>query len=81
MLGSSPARITILGYRQEVKAPVFDTGTAGSNPARITIDMELWLNRLEHATYNREADGSIPSGSTIRVSRLAAMAADCKSAG
>ena len=33
MLGSSPARITILGYCQEVKAPVFDTGTAGSNPA------------------------------------------------
>ena len=34
MLGSSPARITItIGYSQGVKAPVFDTGTAGSNPA------------------------------------------------
>ena len=34
MLGSSPARITtIMGYSQGVKAPVFDTGTAGSNPA------------------------------------------------
>ena len=34
MLGSSPARITtIMGYSQVAKAPVFDTGTAGSNPA------------------------------------------------
>ena len=34
MTGSSPARIsTILGYRQAVKVPAFDTGIAGSNPA------------------------------------------------
>ena len=34
MLGSSPARITkTMGYSQAVKAPVLDTGTAGSNPA------------------------------------------------
>ena len=34
MLGSSPARITIpMGYSQGGKAPVFDTGIAGSNPA------------------------------------------------
>ena len=45
MLGSSPARITmqfasnihvgrtIMGYSQVVKAPVFDTGIAGSSPA------------------------------------------------
>ena len=34
MRGSSPARITmIMGYSQRVKAPVFDTGTVGSNPA------------------------------------------------
>ena len=34
MLGSSPARITkTMGYSQAVKAPVLDTGIAGSNPA------------------------------------------------
>ena len=34
MTGSSPARIsTILGYSQAVKAPAFDAGIAGSNPA------------------------------------------------
>ena len=34
MLGSSPARITItMGYSQVAKAPVFDTGIAGSSPA------------------------------------------------
>ena len=33
MLGSSPARITkMMGYSQEVKAPVFDTGIVGSIP-------------------------------------------------
>lgn len=34
MLGSNPVRITtIMGYSQAVKAPVFDTGIAGSSPA------------------------------------------------
>lgn len=34
MLGSSPARITIImGYSQVAKAPVFDTGIVGSSPA------------------------------------------------
>ena len=139
MLGSSPARITILGYRQEVKAPVFDTGTAGSNPAipamirysrgsrgqsaKLLVAgsnparISIWCLRLigqdtslsswqygfesrrhhqrrvaadnsgtvaqlvERQTEKLSVTGSIPVGSTIWVSRLAAMAADCKSAG
>ena len=43
MLGSSPARITItMGYSQVAKAPVFDIGITGSNPARIST----WSLRL-----------------------------------
>ena len=36
---------------------------------------------VERQTENLGVAGSIPAGSTIWVSRLAAMAADCKSAG
>ena len=130
---------TKLGYSQVAKAPVFDTGTAGSNPAipamiryssgsrgqsakllaagsnparistrclrligqdtslsswqygfesrrhhqrRVAADNSGTVAQLvERQTENLSVTGSIPVGSTIWVSRLAAMAADCKSAG
>ena len=59
MRGSNPARITTLGYGQEVKAPVFDIGTAGSNPA---IPAMIWYSSgLREQSAKLSVAGSNPA--------------------